>query len=224
MVRQGLNHSLPAVRVPDAGLDAVGDHEHVVHGEQAGQFRFVGLKLLPGRPEGSVLVRWILELDDAQRQAIEEQHHVGPAIVLILCDGELVDRQPVVAVGIVEVDDLHLRPANGARVRPVLHGHTLHQHPVKGAVAGIQRGPLRSDQLAKGILQCVGGQVRVQSGQGIAQAPRQHHFAVIGPLCTRRIGGDVESVSHLPADIRQPFQGDLLDVGFGEGGRAHKFL
>ena len=153
MVRQGLNHSLPAVRVPDAGLDSVGDHEHLVHGKQGGQFRFVGLELLPGRPEGGVFIRRVLELDDAQRQAVDEQHHVGSAVVLILGDGELVDRQPVVAGGFVEVDDLHLRPANGAFGRPVLHRHTLHQHAVEGAVSGLQRGSLRADQLAKGILQ-----------------------------------------------------------------------
>ena len=201
-----------------AGLDPVGDHEHLVHGEEAGQFRFVGLKLLPSCPEGGVLIGRLLELDDAQRQAVDEQHHVGPAGVLILCDGELVDRQPVVAGGFVEVDDLHLRPANGAFGRPVLHRHALHQHPVKGAVSSFQRGPLWSDQLAKGVLKSVCRQVRVDCGQGIAQALGQHYFAIIGSLCARRVRCNVGSVGHLPPDIRQPVQRDLLDIGFGECG------
>ena len=107
-----------------------------------------------------------------------------------------------------------------APVRPVLHRHTLHQHAVEGAVSGLQRGPLRAGQLAKGIAQRLGGQVPVQLGQGIAQPLRQHHLAVIGPLRIRPIGSNVGSVGHLPADIRQPVEGDLLDVGFGEGGHG----
>ena len=188
--------------------------------KRVGSSRLVGLELLPGRPQGGVLIRRVLEFNDAQRQAVDKQHHVGPAGVLILGDCELVDRQPVVAGGFVEVDNLNLRPANGAVAHPVLHRHALHQHPVKGAVSSLQRGSLRSDQLAKGILQRVGGQVRVQSGQGIAQPLGQHYLAVFGPLRTRRIGSDVRSVSHLPADIHQPLEGDLLDVGFGEGGHS----
>ena len=80
----------------DASLDPVGDHEHVVHGKQGGQCGFVGLELLPSCPEGGVFIRRVLELDDAQRQAVDKQHHVGSAGVLILGNGELVDRQPVV--------------------------------------------------------------------------------------------------------------------------------
>ena len=56
----------------DAGLGPVRDHEHRVHGEEGGQLGLVGLELLPRRPDGGVLVYRVLELDDAQRQAVDE--------------------------------------------------------------------------------------------------------------------------------------------------------
>ena len=49
----------------DTGLGSVGDHQRLVHGEQEGQLRLVGLELLPGRPDGGVLVRRVLQFDDA---------------------------------------------------------------------------------------------------------------------------------------------------------------
>ena len=64
------------------------------------------------------------------------------------------------------------------------------------------------------------GRCGFNCGQGIAQPLRQHHVAVIAPLRTRPIGSDVGSMGHLPADIRQPVEGDLFDIGFGEGGHG----
>ena len=47
----------------DTGLDPVRGHQRLVHGEQRGQLGFVGLKLVPGRPDGGVLVRRVFEFD-----------------------------------------------------------------------------------------------------------------------------------------------------------------
>ena len=62
-----------------------------------------------------------------QRKAVDEEHHVRPAVVLVLDDRELVDRQPVVVVRIVEVDHPRLRAADGAVLRAVLDRHAVHQ-------------------------------------------------------------------------------------------------
>ena len=40
----------------DAGLDPVGDDQRLVHAEQCGQLGLVGLELVPGGPDGGVLV------------------------------------------------------------------------------------------------------------------------------------------------------------------------
>ena len=44
-------------------------------------------------------------------QAVDEQNHVRPAGVLVLCHGELVDHQPVVVVWLSEIDHLACAPA-----------------------------------------------------------------------------------------------------------------
>ncbi len=152
----------PSGEGTDARLGPVGDHEHFVHGEESGQLSLVGLELLPSGPDGGVLVGGVLELDDAQGQAVDEEYDVGTAGVLILPDGELVDGQPVVVGGIVEVDDPRLRPEDGAVSRAVLHRHAVHQHPVGCAVAGFQGRPLRMGKLAEGVAQRCDGQVWVQ--------------------------------------------------------------
>ena len=151
----------PGGERPDARLRPVRDHEHRVHGEERRQLGLVGLELLPRRPDGGVLVDRVLELDDGQRQAVDEQHDIGAAGVLVLRDGELVDRQPVVGGGIVEVDDSRLRPAHRAAVCAVLHGHAVDQHPVEGAVPRFERRPLLPRQLAERVVPRLGGQARV---------------------------------------------------------------
>ena len=102
----------------DAGLQAVGDDQHLVVGEQRGDLLLVGLKLVEGALDGGVLVGRVLEFDDAERQAVDEDDHVGPAVVLVLDDGELVDRQPVVVGGVVEVHQPDLVAGDGAVFPP----------------------------------------------------------------------------------------------------------
>ena len=77
-------------------------------------------------------------------------------------------------------------------------------------VAGGQRRPGRAGQLAEGVVQCLGGEVRVQLGEGVAQAPRQHYLPVFGPLGAGRIGGNIRPMGHLPAETRQPGEGSLF--------------
>ena len=89
-----------------------------VHGEQGWQLRLVSLELLPRRPDSGVLVGGVLQFDDAHGQSVYEQHDVRPAGVPVLGYGELVDGQPVVVGGDIEVDDLHLRPTNASFTRP----------------------------------------------------------------------------------------------------------
>ena len=92
----GLEPFPPSGEGAEPGLDAVRYGEHRIEGEQRGQLRLVGPELLPGVTEGGVLVRRVLELDDGERQAVDEQHDVGAALVVALDHCELVDGEPVV--------------------------------------------------------------------------------------------------------------------------------
>ena len=146
------------------GLVAVRDHQRLVHGEEGWQLGLVGLELLPRRPDGGVLVGRVLQLDHAQGQPVDEQHHVRPAGVPVLGDGELVDRQPVVVGGVVEVDDPDEVAAHRTPGLPVLDLHAIHEHPVELAVASCQRRPLRACQLADCVVKRIGGQTRIEVG------------------------------------------------------------
>ena len=88
-----------------ARVDSVRSDERGVEGEQVRELGPVGLDLLPGRPDRGLLVRRVLELDQAERKAVDEQHDVRAPLVLSVDDGELVDRQPVVVGGVLVVED-----------------------------------------------------------------------------------------------------------------------
>ncbi len=98
----------------------------------------------------------VLQFDHRQRQAVDEDTMSGRRLCLALDHGELVDRQPVVVVGVVEVDQPGRVAGDGA-VRPaVLHLHAVDEHAVEGAVVGDQgrRSPARD--LAERVVQRLG--------------------------------------------------------------------
>ena len=64
----------------DAGLQAVGDDQHLVEGEEAGDVLLVGLELVERPLDRGVLVAGVLQLDDGQRQAVDEDDDVGAAV------------------------------------------------------------------------------------------------------------------------------------------------
>ena len=196
----GLEPLAPGAHHPDPRLDAVGNDQDGIGGEQRRDLGLVGLQLLPGRPDGGLFVGGVFELQHDQRQAVDEEHHVGPAGVLVLHDRELVHREPVVVVGIVEVQDPGLRPGDGAVRSPVLHRYAVHHQPVQVAVALDQVGALGTGQFAEGVLERLRWKVGIQPHQGIAQALLENHLAVIGALGRGTIRREVGAVLYLPAD------------------------
>ena len=210
----------PGGQGADAGVESVRHHERGVEGEQRRDFRLVGLQLPPGGPDGGVFVGRVLQFDDRQRQAVDEQHHVGAALAPVFDHGELVDCQPVVVGRVVEVDDAGLGAAHRAVGVAVFHRHAVHDQAMERAVAGFQRGALRAGQLAAGVVQGIGGQVGIEAGEGAAETLRQDDVAVIGAFGARRAGGNVGAVGGAPAGVRQPGQGGRFNVGFGDGAHA----
>ena len=206
----------------DARLHAVGGQQHRVGGEQRRNLRLIRLQLMVRAPDGGVLVGRVLELDHGQRQSIDEQHHVRPARVLSVGDRELVDGEPVVVVGSVEVDHLRLRASDGAVGAAILHCHAIHQHAVHGVIPLHERRRVGARQLAEGILQCVGRQIGIMEHQCLTQAGFQHHIAVgrVGALSSGHAHGDVGAMQHGILEARQPGESGLFHDGFGESAHA----
>jgi hypothetical protein len=90
--------------------------------------------LTVGAKDGGLFVRRVLELEQPDREAVDEDHEVRPALPSVLLDGELVDGEPVVGIWIVKVDDPRLRIANRAAAIAVLDVDPLDQKLMKALV------------------------------------------------------------------------------------------
>ncbi len=218
----GLEPLAPRAERADARFHAVGRDQHFVGGEQRGDLRLIGFELLEGRPDRGGLVGRVLELDDAKRQAVDEQHDIGTARVLSFHDGELVDRQPVVGVWVREINHARLIAGDGAVLAAVFHRDAVHQHAMERAIAFDRCRRRQARQLAIGVLDRLRWQLRIEPCQRRAQTLLQDRIAIIGigSLGRRTIDGDVWPVRNRPPEPAQPLQRGFLDDGFGEGAHA----
>ena len=89
-------------------MNAVGDDHDLVVREQAGDVFLVGLELVERAFDGGIFVANVLEFDNAERQAVDENKDVWAAVVAVFNDGELVDGGPVVIAGVLEVNQVDL--------------------------------------------------------------------------------------------------------------------
>jgi hypothetical protein len=135
---------------------AVRDHQQLVVLEQVGQLRLVGLDLVVNLPDVGVEVGRVLQLDQHQRQAVDEQQQVGPAAVARPLDGELVDVQPVVGGGVGPVDQASEVAAAVAALL-LLHRHARHQEAVKLLVGRQQGRRAQVDHLLECVVTGGGG-------------------------------------------------------------------
>ena len=104
----------------------------------------VGLDLVVSGGEPFVGVFRNLQLNDSERQPVNEDDDVRPAIVLAFNDGELVHRQPVVRVGIIEVDQPDVIARDASIIAAILDRNTVAQHAMKRAIVGNERWRIMS--------------------------------------------------------------------------------
>ena len=183
IVRQGLNHSRPAVSVPTRASTPSETTSSALEAKSDGISRLVGLELLEGRPDRGVLVGRVLQLDHRQRQAVDEQHDVRPAGVLVLDDGELVDREPVVVLR--RRRSRSPAPARRGSRRRACGTRPSRRPPAGDARRGCARpasAPSGRVSLRKASSSASAGSVGIEPRQRIAQPLLQHHLAVVAPL------------------------------------------
>ena len=166
----------------DARLQAVGNNQHRVVDEQRRDLLLVGLELRERLPDVGVFVRRIFQFNDAQRQAVDENHHVRAAVVLAFDHRELVHHQPVVIFHVGKINQPDNFRADAAILAAAFDGDAVHQHPMKGAVAGNEGRMLRDGDFTKGFVQRLGGQLGIQLSQRGAQPFRQKRLAKTGSL------------------------------------------
>ena len=129
-------------------------------------------------------------------------------------DRELVDRPAFIAAGVSPIDQAH-KVAHGFAVALVLHRHARHQQLMKRTVGRQLSRDSQIQHPMQGIIPRGGWNIRVQTPDGLTQAKRQHRLAVVGPLGLGAVVGNVRAEMHRIAQLGQPSQGFLFELGFG---------
>jgi hypothetical protein len=156
-----------------AGLHTVRDDADGVRQEQRGDVADVGPNLIMSALDGGVLRARRLEFLQAETKAVHELDDVSAPIPPVLDDRELVDRNEVVVLGIVPVDQPCQAVNDPAVCRPVLNGDALRDQLVDAPVLTEEDLRLGSSDRLHDLVHGSRGQLRVQSGDGCPQAPLQ---------------------------------------------------
>lgn len=143
-----------------ARVQPVARHEQLVAREEARDGVLVGLQLLERLLGRGVHVRRVLQLDDNKRQAVDERDDVGPLGDLAFLDRELVDRQPVVGVDVVEVDEPRLVAGDAAVGPRVLHVDSVAEQAAEAVVVLDEARRLRDEDLLHRVVDRRAGQLQ----------------------------------------------------------------
>lgn len=170
------------------GVEAIGDDETLVVDEEAGDVFFVGLELVVGVVDVGVFGGGVFEFDDGDGEAVEEEDDVGAAIGVFV-DGELVDGEPVVLVGLLEVNQPDLVVDSAVAVL-VGDGDAIGEKFVESAIIFDQVLAFAADDLAQGFVDGVGGNVGVDADEGSVEPLGEDDFAIAVAFCGGFVGGD----------------------------------
>jgi hypothetical protein len=103
---------------------------------------------------------------------------------LALDDGELVHCQPVVSVGIAEVDQADVIPSNASVVTAILDGYAVAQQLVKRTVVADERWRVVSEQFAQRFFSRVAWKRPIQPGNYIAHSAHQQYIGEELAFCS----------------------------------------
>jgi len=184
---------------------AVGQDAAGVELEQARDVVQVVLKLVVGAGHVGRFAPRAFQLEDDQRQAVDVDDDVGPAGVCAF-DGELVDDQEVVVLGVVPVDEVDVLVAVCA-VDLIFQLVATGEGLVEVHVALVQRHTVGVAGGGHDFVQGLGQQMGVAPCQVRPQPAHQHHgfeIAVEG-------GGRLVVVAQCP----QALNGGVFELGFG---------
>ena len=155
-----------------------------------------------------------LQLDEDQRQAVDEADQIGAPVVVRhahALDLQLAHGEEAVAAGVAEVDHLRARVPRLAGCVAPLDRHAAADEAVELAVVLEQRaGEVDARELLDGLLARRLRQVRVEPRQRRAQVAHQHHLALgraaqraLRPEGLRVVGVDALPAERLLADARR---------------------
>ena len=200
----------------DPRRDSVRCDQRRIGAEQGADLGLVGLQLVERAVDGRVFVAGVFQLDDGERQSIDEDHNVRAAVGFLLDDGELVHRQPVVGVGIVEIDQPDLLPADGPVLAPHFDRRALDHVAMQAAVFGDQQGRFGPQDLGQNFFACFRQKFWIQLVDRLAQTLGQNDVAIAGAFRMSPIGADLKAIGDGISKFLQPGERGFFDVAFDE--------
>ena len=81
----------------------------------------------------------------------------------------------------------------------------------------LQRRAFGQRQLAEGVIQRRGGKLWIEPRQRVPQPLFQDDLSEVVTVSAGAAGRDVGAVCYTPANIAQPGEGGVFDVGLGDG-------
>ena len=195
MVRQTLNHSWLAVSDPMRACSPSETTSSLVVVEQRGDFLLVGLQLLEGvQIVASSSAAFFSSMTPSGRPLTKTTMSGRRLCWPSMTVNWLTASQSLLR-GVVEVDQPHPVPGNGAVLAAILDLHAVPQHLVEGPVGPDERRRADPQDLPQGLLAGLVGNVRVQPVDGVAQPPHENHVAKRIPLGGRLARRDVRAVA-----------------------------
>ena len=174
----------------------------------------VRLNLVERFPDVCGFVGWVLEFKQHQRQAVDKQDDVGSARVMRPFDRELVDGQPVIALGCGPVDQANIVAAC-LTVLLVLHRHPGDQQSVELPVGREQCRVAQVKHLLERVFTGSSGDARVELEDRFTQSKRQQHLPIVAALGRIPVWRDVRPEQGRVSGLCQPAQCFLFKLVFG---------
>ncbi len=211
---------------PKPGVNAIRNDHQLVEGEEVRQLSLIGLELVEGRPDGDILLARIFQFEGCDGKAVNEEDDVETPMARLVgaYESELVDRQPVVAVRLVEINQPH-GPPSDLPVLTNLDRHAVDEMAVEAPVVEQGRGGVRAAKDADSLVDGGRAQGRIDPLQCRPKTPDQKNLAEVGTLGRLGIWRDLTALHGVITQVAQPRQEGFLEDCFPtqvvHGGEAY---
>ena len=177
------------------------------------------MDLVPGIAESGVLISRVLQLQQANGQTVEENEHVGSAVVAGLDNGELVERPPIVVPRGIEVHEPQAHGGGPAILTGGLDRHAAHHQLIESLVLTHDILRLRALNSRHSRTNKIRINARVQTGECVSHvAPQDAVTKGIPDILHCGIHGRIPRVE---TNLSQPLLRRLLHSRLVEVISAH---
>ena len=132
--------------------------------------------MVEGALKRGVLIARVLKFEESERQAVDEDDHVGAAIASLFDDCELIEGKPLVVVWVVEVDEPCQPVTDGAVGMAEFDRDALGDELVESEVLGERVLRLGPEDLGHDSVHRFLGKVAVDAGHGVVEPLGQDDF------------------------------------------------